>query len=175
MREGKVTRDWKTATVVPIFKKGQKKDPANYRPVSLTSIPCKMMESIIKDKIMCHLEENGLIRDTQHGFQKGKSCATNLILTLEILTEASDKGIPVDLIYLDFSKAFDKVPHRRLLEKCKAKGIEGEVLDWLEDWLVKRTQKVWVNNMGPIKNTGSVDSFKRSYRTHRMQVLEAAH
>lgn len=143
---GQVPGDWKTATVIPIFKKGQKKEPANYRPVSLTSIPCKMMEAIIKNRIMEHLTENNLLRDSQHGFQKGKSCATNLILTMEYLTKANDAGVPVDLIYLDFSKAFDKVPHRRLLEKCRAKGIDGETIRWLEDWLTNRTQTVKVEN-----------------------------
>ncbi len=94
---------------------------------------------------MTHMEENGLIRDSQHGFMPGKSCATNLILTLEYLTKAVEEGYPVDLVYLDFSKAFDKVPHRRLLEKTRAKGIGGDVLIWLEDWLRNRKQKVRVN------------------------------
>ena len=83
--------------------------------------------------------------DSQHGFLKGRSCATNLILTMEYLTRAVDNGIPVDMIYLDFSKAFDKVPHQRLLAKIKAKGIDGRVINWLEDWLKLRTQKVKVN------------------------------
>ena len=113
--------------------------------MSLTSIPCKIMESIIKEKITGHLDQNKLIKTTQHGFQKGKSCATNLILTMEYLTKATDRNIPVDLIYLDFSKAFDKVPHIRLVAKLKAKGIDGEVLQWLEKWLKDRTQKVKVN------------------------------
>ena len=145
LNEGKVPKEWKKATVVPIFKKGQKKDPSNYRPVSLTSVPCKMLESIIKEHMMNHLLMHSLLRDSQHGFLPGKSCASNLILTMDYLTKAVDEGLPVDLVYLDFSKAFDKVPHERLLVKVKAKGITGKVADWLEDWLKDRKQSVKVN------------------------------
>jgi hypothetical protein len=144
---GEIPKDWRMATVVPIFKKGQKKDPANYRPVSLTSIPCKILEKIVKEQIMKHLVTNNLIRDSQHGFFPGRSCATNLILTMDYLTRAVDQGVPVDLIYLDFSKAFDKVPHRRLISKVKAKGIKGKLAEWIENWLKNRTQKVKVQNV----------------------------
>jgi hypothetical protein len=107
----------KTVNVTPIFKKGTKGDPGNYRPVSLTSVPCKMLESIVKDRLMSHLLENKLIGDSQHGFMPGKSCASNLVEFMDFVTEAVDKGNAVDIFYLDFSKAFDKVPHKRLVEK----------------------------------------------------------
>jgi hypothetical protein len=76
---GDVPEDWRQANVTPIYKKGSKADPANYRPVSLTSICCKMFESILRDEIVSHMWENDLIEESQHGFVKGRSCATNLI------------------------------------------------------------------------------------------------
>jgi hypothetical protein len=144
LAESKVPKDWKTATVIPIFKKGQKKDPGNYRPVSLTSIPCKILETVIKNHLMKHLVERNLIRDTQHGFMPGRSCTTNLVLTMDRVTEKIDAGIPADMVYLDFSKAFDKVPHKRLMKKLEAKGTDKKVLAWVEDWLCNRTQRVRV-------------------------------
>ena len=107
---------------------------ANYRPVSLTSIPCKVFESILKDNIMQHLKENNLIKESQHGFMPGKSCTTNLIVFMDKLTEIIDRGKPADIFYLDFAKAFDKVPRARLLQKMRTKGISGQVLSWVEDW-----------------------------------------
>ena len=143
---GTVPQDWKHATVTPIFKKGTKGDPANYRPVSLTSIPCKIFESILKDNIMQHLTVNNLIKESQHGFMPGKSCTTNLIVFMNKLTEIIDRGKPADIFYLDFAKAFDKVPRARLLQKMRTKGISGQVLSWVEDWLTGRTQAVRVGN-----------------------------
>ena len=99
-----------------MFKKGKRSEPGNYRPVSLTSILCKILESMIKDKIVEHLQVFNLINDSQHGFMKGRSCLTNLLEYLETVTKLLDEGVPVDVIYLDFSKAFDKVPHARLLK-----------------------------------------------------------
>ena len=153
---GEVPAGWKTATVVPIFKKGQKRDPANYRPVSLTSIPCKMLESIIKEEIMTHLSANNLLRDTQHGFLPGRSCATNLILTMDYLTEAIDNSTPADMVYLDFSKAFDKVPHDKLMAKLRSKGITGNYATWIENWLKGRKQHVRVN--GELSDETDVES-----------------
>ena len=89
----------------------------------MTSQVCKIMESILEDNIINHLEQNGLIRDSQHGFRAGRPCLTNLLYFMEIVTKQVDKGLPVDVVYLDFSKAFDKVPHNRLINKIKAHGI----------------------------------------------------
>jgi hypothetical protein len=85
--------------------------------VLLTSVPCKLLESIIKDKVMNHLLENGLIKDSQHGFMPDKSSATNLGVFLDFVIEAVDRGDAVDIFYLDFAKAFDKVSRQRLLTK----------------------------------------------------------
>lgn len=142
---GSVPQEWKDARVSPLFKKGKKDKPENYRPVSLTSIVGKMLESIIKDKIVEHLEKFKLINTSQHGFSKGKSCLTNLLEFFETVTQYLDDGEPVDLVYLDFAKAFDKVPYTRLFKKIEAHGISGLVLKWVKNWLDNRRQKVGVN------------------------------
>jgi hypothetical protein len=139
---GDVPADWKRAHVTPIYKKGTKSDPSNYRPVSLTSICCKMLESMVRDSIVDHMSRNELIEDSQHGFVKSRSCATNLIEFLDYLTDILENGGTADAIFLDFAKAFDKVPRRRLIEKLRAIGIEGRVLTWIEEWLIGRQQRV---------------------------------
>ena len=145
MDTGQVPSDWKVANVTPIYKKGSKAEAGNYRPVSLTSICCKMMESIIRDDVVEHLTQNRLIHSSQHGFIKNKSCLTNLLEFLETVTEEFDEGRPMDLIYLDFSKAFDIVPTCRLLSKLQAHRIEGNVLNWMKGWLTGRRQRVVLN------------------------------
>ena len=121
---------------------------STYRPVSLTSILCKILESIIKDKIAAHLQAFNLINESQHGFMKERSCLTNLLEYLETVTKLLDEGVPVDVIYLDFAKAFDKVPHARLLKKLEAHGIEGDYTTktrWIKNWLEGRRQRVNIN------------------------------
>ena len=146
LNSGQVPKKWRTATVIPIFKKGKKSAAANYRPVSLTCVSCKVLESILKDHIMAHLDHNQLIKKSQHGFMKGKSCATNLLEFLDKITEDTDKGISTDVIYLDFAKAFDKVPTERLLRKVQSHGIVGRIGAWIRAWLTDRTQRVSVNS-----------------------------
>jgi hypothetical protein len=99
LSEGMVPEDWRKANVTPIFKKGRKSDPENYRPVSLTSVSCRLMEGIIKDQVVKHLEKNKLIRQTQHGFMRGRSCTSNLLVFLEKITAEIDKGGAMDVIY----------------------------------------------------------------------------
>ena len=141
---GEIPNDWRHARVAPIYKKGPNGEAGNYRPVSLTSIPCRILESMIKDDLMKHLMEGKLITENQHGFMTGRSCTTNLIAFMDKLTEIVDNGESCDVFYLDFAKAFDKVPKIRLLEKIKAKGIGGQVLAWIQAWLTGRTQAVRV-------------------------------
>ena len=143
---GEVPSDWRRARVIPIFKKGPKGDPGNYRPVSLTSIVCRILEAIIKDELMAHLKKNNLLRNSQHGFLKGRSCTTNLIQFMDRTTKILDEGKSADIFYLDFAKAFDKVPHERLLVKLKSKGVGGEMFNWIAAWLKNRTQAVGVND-----------------------------
>ena len=145
MKEGAVPDDWRIANVTPIFKKGSRADPGNYRPVSLTSVPGKIMEVLVKDEMVSHLDKFKLIKKTQHGFSKGRSCTTNLLEFLEKVTCVLDEGHCMDIVYLDFSKAFDMVPTARLLAKVKSHGITGPTLRWLETWLSNRTQRVVIN------------------------------
>ena len=144
---GHVPADWKTANVVPIYKKGPKNDPANYRPVSLTSVPCKIMESIIKEKMTQFLEAQTVISQQQHGFVTGRSCLTNLLESLECWTKALDEGFGIDVLYLDYRKAFDSVlsvPHHRLVAKLKALGISGSLLEWIKNFITARTMRVGI-------------------------------
>ena len=145
LQSGMVPSDWRSANVSPIFKKGSRSKPENHRPVSLTPIPCRIMESIIKDEITEHLEINRLINPSQHGFMSQKSCSTNLLEFLEILTEGLDEGACFDIVYLDFAKAFNKVPIKRLLLKLKAHGIGGNILQWITQWLTDRRQRTVIN------------------------------
>ncbi|KAK4832341.1 hypothetical protein QYF61_021870 [Mycteria americana] len=142
---GKVPADWRLANVTPIFKKGRKEDPGNYRPVSLTSVPGKLMEQIILSAITRHVENNQGIKPSQHGFRKGRSCLTNLISFYDKVTRLVDEGKAVDVVYLDFSKAFDTVSHSILLEKLAAHGLDGCTLRWVKNWLDGRAQRVVVN------------------------------
>ncbi|KAK4821568.1 hypothetical protein QYF61_023475 [Mycteria americana] len=136
---GEVRADWRLANVTPIFKKGRKEDPGNYRPVSLTSI--------ILSAITRHVEDNQGIKPSQHGFRKGRSCLTNLISFYDKVTRLVDEGKAVDAVYLDFSKAFDTVSHSILLEKLAAHGLDGCTLRWVKNWLDGQAQRVVVNGV----------------------------
>ena len=139
--------DWKKANIVPVFKKGSRFEVGNYRPISLTSVICKVMESLLKEHIVDHLDKNNLIHNTQHGFMKKKSCLTNLLEYLETVQNNIDLGDSVDVIYLDFAKAFDKVSHSKLAQVLKAHGgIRGKILQWIISWLSDRSQRVVYNN-----------------------------
>ena len=136
--------DWKMARVIPIHKKGSRSNPGNYRPVSLTCIACKVLEGLLRDEILKYLKEKNLIAVGQHGFLEGKSCLTNLLETLEDWTAALDEGYWVDSVFLDYQKAFDTVPHRRLIHKLRAYGIKGRVVGWIESFLWERKMQVCI-------------------------------
>ena len=138
--EGVVPKDLKLANVSAIFKNDTKDNAGNYRPASLTAHACKLLESILRDNIIMHIREFNLINSSQHGFVKNRSCLTNFLKFLEYVCNYIDKGLPVDVICLDFRKTFDKVPHKRLM--VKAHGIEGKILGWIDDWLNGRKQRV---------------------------------
>ena len=114
----------------------------NYRPISLTSVPCKIMEHIIFHEMMSHLDSNQVLVNYQHGFRKKLPCETQLICTVEEIARSLDKGEETDLIIMDFSKAFDSVPHQRLLMKLRYYGIRGILNTWLTQWLTCRSQTV---------------------------------
>ena len=145
MNEGDVPLDWKSANVTSIFKKGCRNQPDNYRPASLTSQLSKVLESIIRDAITRHLDRHKLIQDSQHGFRRGSSCTTNILEFLDMVTDTINQKGNVDVIFLDFTKAFDKVPHRRLLAKLQAHGIDGQVMRWVASWLKGRKQSVCID------------------------------
>ena len=154
LNTGQLPQDWKNANVTPIFKKGDKHAPQNYRPVSLTSICCKFLEHIICRHILSHLEHHNILTNLQHGFRSGHSCESQLIITLNDLLEAYDNKDQVDMVILDFSKAFDTVPHRKLLHKIKNYGIDGKINVWIENFLVNRKQRVLVD--GEFSSFGDV-------------------
>ncbi|KAK4822638.1 hypothetical protein QYF61_018590 [Mycteria americana] len=144
---GEVPVDWRLENVTPIYKKGQKEDPGNYRPVSLTPVLGKVVEQITLSAITWHVQDNEVIRPRQHGFMKGRSCLTNLISFYDKLTCLVDEGKAVDVVYPDFSKAFDMVSHSILLEKLAAHGLDGCPLRWVKNWLDGRAQRVVVNGV----------------------------
>ena len=139
---GECPSDWRTANVTPIHKKGDRTDPSNYRPVSLTSQVCKVFESMVKEHITKHLTSNNILSDKQHGFREGRSCLTNLLEIIESWTDILDDDDGVDVAYLDFRKAFDLVSHRHLIYKMSKYGITRQTLNWVEAFLSNRKQKV---------------------------------
>ena len=138
-----VPTDWKCANISPI-KKGSKNKVDNYRPVSLTSQICKLFESIIRNSVVHYLETNALILYSQHGFTKGLFCLSSLLTFLDIVSSMTDSGNNVDVIFMDFAKAFDKVPHVHLGQKLESHGITGKLHKWIMNWLSGRKQRVCI-------------------------------
>ena len=139
----RIPDDWRLSNVSPVYKKGPKSDPGNYRPVSLTSNMCKLMERVINVSLGDYLNKH-VIENSQHGFRKGRSCQTNLIEFNDQVGKWLDDGKSVDVLYLDFAKAFDKVDHERLMVKLAAAGVKGKLWAWIRDWLANRYQRVTV-------------------------------
>ena len=142
---GKLPNDWTTSTISAIHKKGSKADVSNYWPISLTCIVCKILESLIRDHIMDYFNKNNLFSNKQFGFIKGRSTVLQLLTLLDKWTLSLESGGQIDVIYTDFEKAFDKVPHKRLISKLKAYGISSELIKWIEGFLLNRKQQVRIN------------------------------
>ena len=139
---GDLPADWLNANISCVFKKGNKHLAENYRPISLTSVLCKQLEYIIYGHIMAYLESNKILTHLNHGFRRGYSCETQLIITLHDLLKSFDDKKQVDIAVLDFSKAFDTIPHSTLLHKLHCYGIRGTLHQWLTNFLTRRTMKV---------------------------------
>ena len=150
---------------VPIFKKGDKHQASNYRPVSLTSITCKLLEHIIHSSIVKHFDKHKILCDNQHGFRKKRSCETQLLSTVQEIASSTAKGKQVDVILLDFEKAFDKVAHSRLLYKLDHYGVRDNTKKWIQSFLSHRTQQVMLD--GVKSDTADVTS-----GAHREQPLD---
>ena len=145
LASGYIPQKYKNQLITPVFKKGSKAIPQNYRPISLTSHIIKTFERIIRNKIVDHLERNHIICKSQHGFRKGRSCLTQLIKHIDIILKNFLNGHDTDSIYLDFAKAFDKVVHHILLNKLHSYGIQGKLLSWIKSYLSDREQTVVIN------------------------------
>ena len=139
---GTLPSDWTKGNVAPLYKNGPQSDPSNYRPITLTCILCKLTEHIIASNISAHFTRYNILYDLQHGFRERRSCETQLIQLVDDLARTLVAGQQSDLILLDFSKAFDKVSHSKLLYKLHEHGIRGCTLDWIRSFLIGRTQVV---------------------------------
>jgi hypothetical protein len=156
MATGSLPQDWLTANVSCIFKKGDKHCAENYRPVSLTSVACKLMEHVICHHMHEHFEKHKILTEKNHGFRAGYSCETQLLSTMDDLLKTNDAGIQTDVVILDFSKAFDTVPHKKLLFKLNHYGINGPIHQWITTFLTKRTMRVALE--GEFSDSATVES-----------------
>ncbi len=154
LKTGKIPIQWREAKVIALFKKGDNSLPSNYRPISLTCVACRILESIIADSIKAHISD--AIFSGQHGFLSKKSTVTQLLESVNDWVNELDDNKCVDIAFIDFAKAFDTVSHKKLLLKLKQYGISGKTLDWIQDFLSNRTQKVCVD--GDFSESGSVTS-----------------
>ena len=139
---GTIPTDWSNANVVPIYKKGHAHDPANYRPISLTCICCKVMEHIVTSNIMRHARNNNILYPLQHGFLNRRSCETQLLEFCTDVLNNLEKNQQTDVLIMDFAKAFDKVSHPHLIKKLDHYGIRGKTKEWIASFLHNRQQRV---------------------------------
>jgi hypothetical protein len=145
VKTGTVPTDWREAIVTPVFKKGTKSKPENYRPISLTCILSKVLEHIIVSSIMNHLDNHNLLYPLQHGFKSKLSCETQLLTFTQEIFDSMASGKQTDVAVIDFCKAFDKVDHQRLILKLKRMGINNKTSNWIGAWLSHRFQRVVVD------------------------------
>ena len=142
--EGTFPAIWKQAQVIPVFKGGDRRIVKNYRPISILSVPGKMLEAIVSDEIF--FATKTLISENQHGFFRGRSVVTNLMSFIQNVSDSMSNRKQVDAVYTDFSKAFDKVHHNTLLVKLGNIGIHGNLLRWITSYIFNRSQCVKINN-----------------------------
>ena len=145
MQLGKIPKSWKDAVVKPFYKGGGKQLPGNYRPVSLTSVVCKVMERWVKELVLTWMEQRGMLSDKQHGFMKNRSCVKNLLLSREAWISNVEDRCSTDIIYFDLSKAFDRVDHDALLRQLVRYEIPSPIVTWTANFLQGRYFQVRVN------------------------------
>ena len=144
LKSGKIPTDWRQALVTPLFKKGEQYEAVNYRPVSLTSIPCKILEHVIVSNLMKHFDDNNILCQQQHGFRRGRSCESQLLEFVEEVSSGLDDGFSTEVVVMDFAKAFDRVNHSLLTHKLAYYGVRGTTNSWISDFLSNRSQRVVV-------------------------------
>ena len=147
MESGTMPEETLLAYITPILKSVDRSEPANYRPVSLTNHLTKIFERVLRKEMVKHLESQDLLNKTQHGFRAKHSTITQILSYYDSILSMLEEGNAVDAIYLDFSKAFDKVDHRILLKKLECVGITGRLLQWIESFLTNRKQQVRIGNV----------------------------
>lgn len=145
LNEGVVPEDWKTAKIKPLHKNGDKACISNYRPISLTSTTCKLLEHIIHKHLIKFLDEHNVLTNAQHGFRRGYSTTTQLVETVHDFSQAINEGKQIDVIFMDFRKAFDKVSHTKLLHKLGCIIRNEKILTWIKAYLSNRNQFVVLN------------------------------
>ena len=146
LSQRKLPKIWKEAIVIPIFKRGLHNNPNNFRPISLTSAVCRVMEKIIQEKITDHLMDNNLFHNSQNGFLPNRSTLSLHINLFDDLTNILDNKTQIDMLYLDFSKAFDRVSHKKILHMLTTYKIDPQIMNWLKDYLNFRRQRTVVEN-----------------------------
>ena len=144
LNKSTIPSDWKIATMVPIYKGGDRSAVSNYRPISLTSVVCKQLEHVRAGYLRQVWDKNDWLHKGQNGFGPGYSCESQVITVCQDIVDSLDEGVGIDVIVIDFSKAFDLVPHDRLLTKLAASGVDSRVVVWVREFLVGRTQTVRV-------------------------------
>ena len=145
LSKGILPSDWKLVNVTCIFKSGDKTKSSNYGPIRITSILCRMLESIIKSAVMDHCKDSSIFTDSQFGFRERRGCILQPLTVFDTWSKYIDSDIPVDTVFLDFRKALDSIPHKRLLLKLEKLGVLGNVLKWISDFLTNRLQCVVLN------------------------------
>ena len=132
LEEQTASGNMREAWISPTWKGENKQLPSNYRPIALTNIVSKLLEGIIRDRMISHMIQVGLIDETQHGSISGRSTVTQLIQQQKDILDILENGDNLELIYLDFAKAYDKVNHQILLKKIENMGIKGNTLAWIK-------------------------------------------